>query len=157
MKAPPFDEIKDTIENRLEETNELLGELEYEYHEITAKQFYDYLTGDTFSEDKTTLRDVLGNEYLMVHEIVEITELLKLGVEIDKKTVMDTPREKVYKAHLNAIEFELEYSLLLEDYYWLKHRLNNYQNTLKEYNRFSQDLRERAEEIWDHYKEYMDY
>ena len=156
MKAPPFDEIKDTIENRLEETNEMLGEIEYEYQEITAKQFYDYLTGETFSGDKTTLRDVLGNEYFMIHEIVEITELVNLGVEINKNTVMKAPREKIYEAHLDAMEFELEYSLLLEDYYWLKHRLVIFHKSIKEYD-ISRDLKERAEEIWDHYKEYMDY
>ena len=40
-------------------------------------EFYDYMTGEIFFEDKTTLRDVLDSEYLTIHELVEISELKK--------------------------------------------------------------------------------
>ncbi len=156
MEAPPFEEIKESIESRLEETNEMLGELEYPYHKIKANLFYDFLAGETFIGDKTTIRDTLGNEYLMIHEVVKITELINLGATIGKKTLLETPKVKIYEALLNAVEFELEYSLLLEDYYWLKHRLLYHKRVIDALE-LPVIIKERAEEIWDHYKEYLKY
>ena len=45
---------------------------------------------------------------------------------------MESPKEKIYEAHLNAMEFELNYALLLEDYYWLKHRLGHHEKVVND-------------------------
>ncbi|MCW4050297.1 MAG: hypothetical protein NWE89_11250 [Candidatus Bathyarchaeota archaeon] len=132
MNPPAFEEIKETIEARLQQTIELLGELEFQVNTCTAREFYDYLTGETFSGDKITLRDILGNEYLILHEVVEVSELKRLGVELNTSTLMEAPKEKIYEAHLNAMRFELEYALLLEDYYWLKHRLGHHKDIVED-------------------------
>ena len=156
MNPPTFDEMKESIEYRLEQTSEILGELEYDVAECTADEFYGYISRDTHHGLAVTVRDIIGNEYLMFHEVVEVSELKRLGVPVGEDTHSKGPREKVYEAHLNAMEFELEYALLLEDYYWLKHRLDYHgATTLKDKN-LAGELKERAQEIYEHYKQYSD-
>jgi hypothetical protein len=157
MGPPSFDELKESIEYRLEQTNELLGELEYDVTECSADEFYGYISRDTHHGKAVTVRDIIGNEYLMFHEVVEVSELKRLGVPVGEDTHTKGPREKVYEAHLNAMEFELEYALLLEDYYWLKHRLAYHEATTLKDKNLSGELKERTQEIHDHYKQYIDY
>lgn len=157
MSPPTYDEVKETVESRLNQTLELLGELEFELNDCTPEEFYGYLTGETATGDRITLRDILGNEYLMVHEVVEISELKRLQAEIGPKTLLETPPEVVYEAHLNAMEFELEYALLLEDYYWLKHRLGHHESVVEGDTGLPDELRTRAGEILDHYSQYRGY
>ena len=156
MGPPSFKELKESIEYRLDQTGEILGELEYEVAECTAEEFYGYISRDAHHGKAVTVRDIIGNEYLMFHEVVEVSELKRLGVPVGDDTHSKGPREKVYEAHLNAMEFELEYALLLEDYYWLKHRLDYHgATTLKDKN-LAGELKERAQEIYEHYKQYSD-
>jgi hypothetical protein len=157
MGPPSFEDLKESIDYRLQQTGEILGELEYELADCSADEFYGYISRDTHHGSAVTVRDIIGNEYLMFHELVEVSELKRLGIPVGEDTHSKSPREKVYEAHLNAMEFELEYALLLEDYYWLKHRLTyHWATTLKDKN-LSGELKERAQEIYDHYKMYRDY
>ncbi|OGD45564.1 hypothetical protein A3K69_08390 [Candidatus Bathyarchaeota archaeon RBG_16_57_9] len=156
MNPPAFTELKESIEYRLGQTSEILEELEYEVAECSADEFYGYISRDAHHGKAVTIRDIIGNEYLMFHEVVEVSELKRLGVPVGEDTHSKGPREKVYEAHLSAMEFELEYALLLEDYYWLKHRLDYHgATTLKDKN-LGGELKERAQEIYDHYKQYSD-
>ena len=154
MGSPSFDEVKDGIEHRLGQVYELLGELEYQLNKCTPKEFYEYMTGETFSEDKITLLDVIGNEYLLLHEAYEISELKKLGVEIGVNTLMESPKEKICEAHLNAVEFELDYALLLEDYYWLKLRLDHHEKAVNDDPRMPESQKPRAREMLENYLQY---
>ena len=99
------------IENKIEATKKALRSISYVVKEVSAREFYDFMTGEIFSEDKTTLDDVLGNEYLMVHELVEINELKKMGRTIDKRVIVDSPKTVIYDAHLTAMQTELNYAL----------------------------------------------
>src|SRR4030042_149854 len=156
MNPPAFTELKESIEYRLGQTSEILEELEYEVAECSADEFYGYISRDAHHGKAVTIRDIIGNEYLMFHEVVEVSELKRLGVPVGEDTHSKGPREKVYEAHLSAMEFELEYALLLEDYYWLKHRLDYHgATTLKDKN-LGGERKERAQEIYDHYKQYSD-
>lgn len=157
MGPPSFQEMKESIEYRLEQTNELLGELEYDVVECSADEFYGYISRDSHHGPAVTVRDIIGNEYLMFHEVVEVSELKRLGVPVGDDTHSKGPQDKVYEAHLNAMEFELEYALLLEDYYWLKHRLAYHEATARKYKNLGGELRERTQEIYDHYKQYLNY
>ena len=75
MGAPSFEEIQEIIEFRLNQVFELLNEFEFELNTCTPKELYDYLTGENFRDSKITFRDRLGNEYLLLHSIIEISEL----------------------------------------------------------------------------------
>jgi hypothetical protein len=157
MAAPPYEEIAEIIEFRLNQVIELLNEIEYELNTCTPQELYDYLTADNFKDSKITFRDRVGNEYLLLHSIIEISELKEAGIEINKKTIKNTPKETLYEAHLKAAEYELGYSMILEDFYWLKHRLAQLEHDIKSDDHFPESLKERALEIYDSFLEYKDY
>lgn len=80
------------------------------------------MTGETPTDDTITLEDVLCNEFLMMHEVVEISELKKVNVPINKQTIVKF-YPQVYAAHFTALDYELTYALNKKDYEWLKRRL----------------------------------
>jgi len=100
----------------------MLKQLGYDCEYISSREFYDYMTGETPTGDVITLDDVLRNEFLMVHEVVEISELKKMGISITKQTIMNF-YPKVYQAHLTAMDYELTHALNKKDYKWFKRRL----------------------------------
>jgi len=110
---------------KLKETTSTLQELGYESQQISPREFYDYMTGDTPTGDIITILDVLDNEYLMIHEVVEISELKKLGIQINKQTVMMTFPDPSYSTHYTATEYELDYALSSKNYDWLKTRMKH--------------------------------
>jgi len=140
-----LDEIREKIKTIMKITEDL----GYKVEDVSAKEFYDWMTGEIFSEDITTLRDVLGNEYLMIHELVEISELKKIGKKINKHVIVDSPKETIYKAHFFAQEFEMNYALTKKDYYWVKLRLRDHRKVLCDDPNLPDDLRPVAQAIYD--------
>ena len=74
----------------------------YEIETISAEEFHDYMTGGTPTGDKITLDDVLENEFLLVHELVEMSELKKKNTPLNEHTVMDF-YPSVYKSPLYCV------------------------------------------------------
>lgn len=118
------------IEDKIKSTANKLRSINYEAEKVSPQEFYDYMTGEIFSEDTTTLDDVLGNEYLMVHELVEISELKRMGRIINKKVIVGSPKMVIYEAHLKAMETELMYALYKKNYFWIKIRLRQYKESV---------------------------
>jgi len=112
------------------------------------------MTGETFSEDTTTLVDVLGNEYLMIHEVAEINELKQKGKTISKRVIGDSSKTVIYDAHLTALEKELEYALYKKDYAWVKIRLRQQfkESVLDNDPNLPKEMRPRAEVIFDKFR-----
>ena len=54
------------IDAKIVKAKEALKQVGCDRIDVSAREFYDWMTGEIFSDDPTTLRDVLGNEYLMV-------------------------------------------------------------------------------------------
>lgn len=156
MAAPSYEEIKEIIEFRLNQVIEVLNEFEYELNACTPRELYDYLNGENFRESRITFRDRLGNEYLLLHSIVEISELKDAGLEINTKTLVTAPKEIVYNAHLKAMDYELGYSLILEDFYWLKHRLAYLGRDIKTDEFMPEEVKGRALETYNSFIEYKD-
>jgi hypothetical protein len=141
------------VDVRIRHAREALEQFGYGSVDVSAKEFYDYMTGEIFSDDSTTLRDVLGNEYVMVHELVEIGELKKIGRKIDKHVIMEIPKIPFYIAHLNAMDTELRYALYKGDTYWAKIRLKQHkESVLDDDPNLPEELRPRAEEIYEKYR-----
>jgi len=61
------------IESKIEKARRILESLNY-HLDISAQDLVDYMSTDTYTEDKVNLRDVLENEYFLIHELVEINE-----------------------------------------------------------------------------------
>ena len=87
------------------------------------------MEGETPTGDTTTLEDVLQNEFLMLHEVVEISELKKKNVPIDRQTILKFYPE-VYMAHFTALDYELTYALEKKNYEWFKRRFRNLRSQL---------------------------
>ena len=119
------------IDTKIKEATRILKQLGYESEKISAKEFYDYMTGETPTGDIVTLNDVLLNEFYMVHEIVEISELKKKGAPINKQTVMVYYPE-VYETHFTAMDYELTHALNKKNYEWLKRRLTDAEGQLED-------------------------
>jgi len=136
------------INEKIKRTKEALKPINY-VADVSAQEFHDYMTGEIFSEDTTTLQDVLGNEFLMVHELSEMSELKKMGRKIDKRVIVDSPKTVIYKAHFKAMELELKYAIHKKDYYWTKFRLKQHRESVLEDNsNLPESLRSRGEEIY---------
>ncbi|MFB0558070.1 MAG: hypothetical protein ACETVY_03025 [Candidatus Bathyarchaeia archaeon] len=144
------------ISEKIKRTMKALKGLNYDAEGVSAREFYDFLTGEIFSEDKTTLRDVLDSEYLMVHELVEISELKKMGRRIDRRVVVDSPRTVIYEAHLSAMEFEMDYALMRRDLAWLKERIGHHRGVLFDDPNLPEAMRPRARAIYEKFRKYED-
>jgi hypothetical protein len=99
------------IERRINKAIQSLENLDYVGVNITAKDFITWMTADKFAEDKITVFDVLESDNLMVHEVVEINEVKKNNIELNKRVLLDTPRVIIYESHILALKIELEYIL----------------------------------------------
>jgi len=137
----------------MEAAGEVLKRFGYAKVNVSAREFYDWMTGEIFSDDRTTLRDVLGNEYIMIRELVEISELKKTGRTIDNRAIVDSPMMAIYNAHLTAMETELKYALSQGDTYWAKIRLRQHkESVLNDDPNLPEKLRPRAEKIYEKYR-----
>jgi hypothetical protein len=154
MRAPTFSTVKDRIKSALREAEVALNEPSQQFTECTVREFYDYLTGETFSGDKTTLTDILDSPYLMVHEVVEIRELKKLGVSIDVETVMTASKENVYGSHFKAMVKEIEFALSRGDVQWVQTRIHHHFNILTDDEFLPESLRCEAKAIYEKYRDY---
>jgi hypothetical protein len=56
----------------------------------------------------------MRSEFLMIHELVEISELKKMGRTISKPVIVNSPKITIYRAHYTAMETELGYALLMK-------------------------------------------
>lgn len=119
------------IDTKIKEATRILKQLGYESKHISAKEFYDYMTGETPTGDVITLNDVLASEFLMIHEVAEISELKKRGIPINKQTVMSF-HSKVYEAHFTATEYELNHAVNKKDHAWLELRLTHARDWLED-------------------------
>jgi hypothetical protein len=145
--------MSNELEAKIARAEEALKRFGYGQVDVSAREFYDWMTGEIFSDGPTTLRDVLGNEYIMIHELVEIGELKKMGRTIDKRVIVDSPRTMIYDAHLTAMETELKYALHMGDTYWAKIRLRQHkESVLDDDSNLPEELRPGAEKIYEKYR-----
>jgi hypothetical protein len=141
------------IEDKIKTTAEALKSIDFTVKRVSTQEFYDYMTGEIFSDDPTTLDDVLGNEYLMVHELVEMSELKRMGRTIDKRVIVDSPKNVIYEAHFNAMECELNYALHKRDYYWVKFRLRQHKESVLDNDpNLPKEMRPRAEALFEEFR-----
>jgi len=68
MGAPTFLEARGRIEAALREVEKALSGESTRFKACTAREFYDYMTGDTYTGDKITLEDAIDSLYLTIHE-----------------------------------------------------------------------------------------
>jgi len=114
------------IESKIEKARRILESLKYSLGDISVQDLLDYMSTETFVEDKVTLKEVLENDYYLIHELVEISEWKKIESRIHKRITVDSPRILVYTIHYISLEKELEYALQRKDYAWVEKRIRNH-------------------------------
>lgn len=117
------------IERKIIEVYLFLNENNFFPLKITANELLDYFKGDTPSGDTITLEMVLDSKWLLIHEIVELSELKKEGFEINSDILFTNPKE-VFEAHLIATEWEIHFANKENDHQWIKRRRKDIQNWL---------------------------
>jgi len=99
--------------------------------DVQPRELLEYLTGPTRTSDETTLEEILGSRYLMLHEAVEILELKRRGIPIDDRTIVNHPIE-TYEAHMRAAEVEFTLAEREGDRRWLERRLRDAESWLRD-------------------------
>ena len=90
------------------------------------------MTGETPTGGTITILDVLDNTFLMIHEVVEISELKKLGIPINEDTVMNGYPSPICETHYAATVWEFDHTLRKKDYDWLKVRIKHAKSWLED-------------------------
>lgn len=93
------------------------------------------------------MRDVLDSEFLIIHELVEMSELKKMGRTINTRTIMESSKTVIYEAHFTAVEYELDYALLKREYSWIRTRLKQHKLVLTDDPRLPEKLKPRGNAI----------
>lgn len=97
----------------------------------TVKELLTYLSAQTYEEDRLRAEDIVRNEYLMLHELVEIAVLKRMGWEITRDVIVRAYPD-TYKAHLVAMRAELEFARRRGDRAWLARRLRDLKSYLSD-------------------------
>jgi len=106
----------------IELTEEVIMSKGYEYTPVEPWEFIDYLSGPTPTGDQTTIEEILEKRYLTIHEVVETSELKKMGIPLDESTVMEHFPE-VFAAHMVAFEMEISIAQDEGSDAWVEERL----------------------------------
>ncbi|MGC9104706.1 MAG: hypothetical protein ACP5JF_07975 [Candidatus Methanodesulfokora sp.] len=86
----------------------------------------------------------------MIHEVVEINELRKRGLRINRNTLISSPRSLIYEAHLRALEMELSYASDKGDKNWVVRRLKDLESYLNE-PYLSEELRAKMKDLLERF------
>lgn len=92
------------VESAVDKAKQMLSDSGIDV-DVTADQLWEYFETDLPFPD-ISLGEVVLNPLLVVHELVEIDEILKMGLAITKDVIVRHP-ERVDDAHLIAAKIEL--------------------------------------------------
>lgn len=95
---------KKEVEQAVDRAKQMLSDSGIDV-DVTAEQLWEWFETDLPFPD-ISLGEVVINPLLVVHELVEIDEVLKMGFAITRDVIMRNP-EKVDDAHLIAAKVEL--------------------------------------------------
>ncbi len=99
-----------------------LKQFQIPHVKVSADDLLNYFSYDAPTGDTTTLKDVLENKWLLLHEIVEISELKKNNLPLSIELFYDH-FDKLLDAHMTATEYEFYLAKQLNDLDWVKKRL----------------------------------
>ena len=133
------------IQQAIKQAEELIGGKVEHYNKISANELVDYFEDDAPSGDITTIEDILGNKWLLIHELIELSELKGLDLKISSKLLVTHAKEVDY-AHITATEYELKFAQENKDEKWIKSRLIDI-NSWSNDDDMPQDLKSRCRKL----------
>jgi len=111
------------VNRAVEEAKQLLRDHGYDCN-TTAEDLVRWFKADTPFDENFGLDEVLKEPLIVVHELVEIENVKKMGLAL-KKDVIVKNLEKVDDAHMIATEVELRLAASMKDVKHLRGRLEN--------------------------------
>ncbi len=121
--------LRELVQEKLAEAEHLLELVDYK-NLTSVDDILLYYSADTFYED-LSLEQVLKNIFLVVHELVEISEIKKMNLQLTKNVILKNP-SKIYKAHLIATEKELKIAFLVDNIEHIKRRRKDVEDWLSD-------------------------
>jgi len=109
------------IDRAVTEAKRLMSEHGYEC-QATAEDLILWFQTDTPFDEDFGLDKVIAIPLIVVHELVEIDNVKRMGIALTKNAIVDNI-EKVDDAHLKAAEVELQIAASLGDARHLRWRL----------------------------------
>jgi len=114
----------------LAEAVRILARYGYEYS-VAAEDLRAYAQADTLYPSAISWDEILGNRLIVVHEVVEIAELKRMGLEITRDVIVRN-LERVYEAHLKAAEIEMAIAESMGNYMHIRDRLKAVQDWIED-------------------------
>ncbi|HUU07300.1 MAG TPA: hypothetical protein VMW88_02685 [Thermoplasmata archaeon] len=111
------------IEEAVEEARWLLSKHGHDCR-VTAMDVVRWFETDTVYDQNSGLDKVIVFPLLVVHELVEIENVKRMGLALTKDVIIRNP-EKVDEAHLIAAGIELELAASMKDVKHLRWRLEH--------------------------------
>lgn len=142
--------IRKKLKRAISKVSEILREKEIPHVEVTSSEVIKYFSGGAPSGDVTDLSDLLDNKWLLIHELLEISELKRKGFTISSDLLASKPRE-IYRAHVFAFEWELRLAKRAGDRKWIKRRKKLVKSWIKD-EQIPEDAKKRCENILKEYK-----
>ncbi len=111
------------VDRAVKDAKQLLRGIDYDTP-TTAEDLQRWFEADTPFDENFGLSDVLMHPLLVVHELVEIENVKRMGLALTKDVIVNN-LEKVDDAHLIATEVELRVAASIGDVKHLRSRLEN--------------------------------
>jgi ribosomal protein S18 acetylase RimI-like enzyme len=118
--APPLVGGRGIFDRALRRARTLLRRHGYE-HDVAVEDLQTYARADTLYPSAISWEEIVANPLIMAHEVVEIAELKRMGLEITPDVIVRNVDE-VYRAHLVAGEVEVAIALATGDVAHLRQR-----------------------------------
>lgn len=142
--------IKKEIDSAISKVSELLREKEVPYVEVSPKEVIKYFSGEAPSGDVRKLSDLVDEKWLLIHELLELSELKRKGCTISRD-LLDSKSDEVYRAHVFAFAWELRLAKRAGDNKWVERRIQLVKNWIND-ERIPEDVKRRCEDILKEYR-----
>ncbi len=95
------------LSEKISKASEMCLSVDYLPEQVSPQELMDYLSAESYEEDLIGIDRILEDDLLLLHEIVEISELKRMGFAISPRILMKA-YPKTYEAHLTALEVEIK-------------------------------------------------
>jgi hypothetical protein len=138
----------DEVEAAVERAKRLLAERGYECS-AGVEDLILWFEADTVYDADFGLDRVIARPLLVVHELVEIDTVKRMGLTLTKDVIVTNP-EKVDDAHMVATEVELEIAASLGDHEHIGQRLDDIRMWMQD-PAVTHGNRVKCREMWDRF------
>ena len=137
--------FKYQIQSEINEIEKILQTIVVDYQQISADELINYFDGPAPSGDDTTISDILESRWLLIHELIELSELKKMNLRISSQLLRTHPNEVDF-AHITATEYELKFAKEANDLNWIHSRINDVNSWIED-EEMPQELKSRCEKL----------